>query len=156
MRPDLNLADYSMDLVKVSFDATLAGTIELSTSNPELIIPGYFQIPIVEAAAVYDNGLRLDTASSAIARSSIGFTNTTAYLDLNVNFAGFGALNRNQTSIGRYINRVQRAGSKPDLSTLITDLFQLPAMSGEQNLAAAYNSLSPEIYTTSFTNPKFA
>ena len=156
MRPELDFATLSMDVIDVAFDATLAGTVDLSTTNPELIRPGYYQVPLVRAGSVVNDGLRLEVDSSAIARYSLGFSRTAATVDLDVNFAGFGALNDNQESIGRYLNRVQAYGSSPALAGLITDLFRLPGLAGEQNLAAAYNSLSSEVYTTSFTNLKFA
>ena len=156
IRPELDFATLSMDVIDVAFDATLAGTVDLSTTNPELIRPGYYQVPLVRAGSVVNDGLRLEVDSSAIARYSLGFSRTAATVDLDVNFAGFGALNDNQESIGRYLNRVQKKGSSPELAGLIADLYALPALGDERNLGSAYNTLSPEVYTTSFTSLQFA
>ena len=156
MRPELDFATMSMDVMDVDSDATLAGSVNLSTTNTELIRPGSYQVPLVRAGSVANDGLILNSDSSAVARYSLGFSKTAATVDVNVNFSGFGALNKNQESIGRYINRVQKKGSSPELAGLIADLYALPALGDERNLGSAYNTLSPEVYTTSFTSLQFA
>ena len=72
-----------------------------------------------------------------------------AAVSMSVSFSGFGPLNGNQTSVGSYIDQVQLAGSSPEMAPLITDIF---ALSNASDLAAAYNSMSPEVYTSALRN----
>ena len=150
---NLDFSDYKIDTLDVSFDARLSGTLDVSSFNTNLVRPGYYQLAFVRSASLTPAGLNLKIAPSAIARYSLLYSSNTAFLGLDINFAGFGTLNRNQTSIGKYINRVQNIGSTPQLATLTSSLFKLPTA---QDLASSYNTLSSEVYTSAFTNLKFA
>ena len=99
------------------------------------------------------DGLQLAITPSAIVNYDLSYNKDSAFLGLDVDFAGFGSLNANQESIGEYINRIQSRGSTSKLSTLVSGLFALP---DSEDLASAYNTMSPEIYASSFTSLKFA
>ena len=145
--------DYLIDHLDVSSTAKLAGKFTISPLTTNLIRPGYYQRRFLKAESVIPDGLQLAIAPSAIVNYDLSYKSDSAYLDLDIDFAGFGDLNANQESIGGYLNRIQERGSTPKLSSLVSSLFALPE---SKDLASAYNTLSSEIYTSSFTTLKFA
>jgi hypothetical protein len=151
---DLDFTDDSLDRLNITQQASLDGVLKLSPRGITLIKPG--QRNLVFAAAdggITRQDLELNAPKSAIVAYSIKSTNQLAFLDTNVDFAGFGKLNPNQTSIGKYLNNVQSAGSSIQLSSLIEALYNLSSTS---QLKDAYNRLSPEIYGSIQSNLQLA
>jgi len=141
---NLSFVDDSIDRLNISQDASLEGTTELSTEAVSLIQPGQRQLVFAATDGVItQEELELNVADSAIARYAIGSTDQAAFLELNVDFAGFGELNKNQTAFGNYLNRVQAAGSSAEIAPLIEALF---ALENTSQLTGPFDSLSPEIY----------
>jgi uncharacterized protein with beta-barrel porin domain len=70
-------------------------------------------------------------------------------LGFNIDFAPSG-LNRNQSVIGDYVNRVQLAGGSASFAPIAAALF---AQADVSALGAAYDRLSPEPYLGTVTTP---
>jgi len=148
----VDFEDYKIDTLNINFNTKLAGQFTITPLNTNLIRPGYYKLRFLQSGSLTQDGLQLGITPSAITNYDLSFNSNSAFLGLDINFAGFGTLNGNQESIGKYINRIQSLGSTPRLSTLTSSLFALPKAN---DLAGAYNTLSPEVYTSSFTNLKF-
>ena len=128
-------------------------------SNVPLIKPGDRSSVIVQAAGgITDGGVTLSAVKSAIADFSLVFTPTQLRLRANVDFATPGrTLNRNQTAVGDYFNRIQNAGSIDVLATTIAKLFYTPDAA---TLARIYDSYDGEVYAdvqaaTTFSADRF-
>ncbi len=149
------------DLVNASGSAELSGSVDLGYLNIPLIKPGDHESLILHADdGVTNNGLTLNAVTSAIAQFQLLYPNPNdVVLGYQVDFSPEnGVLNPNQIAIGDHINDIQTAGSDPSLSPLIIALFYLPT---EEDLADAYDELSPETYagtqvTTLFAGLSFA
>ena len=139
----------------VSGFGSLDGDVILSTVESAMIQPGYRELPfILTGEGLLEANLNLDVAPSAVARYDIVYDSLNAYLGLDVNFEGFGSkLNSNQRSIGDYLNRIQSSSPDNNLASFVESIFALP---DSVELREAYNSVSPEPYTSSITNVKFA
>ncbi len=145
-RLDLDFAGDLSDRVVITGEADLDGEMDVNTLDVASIVPGTRQVTILTAAGgVTDSGLSLSVAESAVAGYQLMYPNPTdVTLGLSVDFAPDG-MNRNETAIGQYFNRVQYAGSSPALAPIVSALFEIPTV-GE--LANAYDHLSPEAYST--------
>ncbi len=156
--------DDSIDLLHVSRTATVEGTMNLLFKDSGYFKPGERELIflLADEGVSYD-GLTLVAPESAVAQFSLGSALPLEaapegalfavappnFIPLNmvVNFAGVGGgtFNRNQTSTGEYINEIQLAGGSPDLAPMIAALIALPTAS---DVASAYDSMSPEVYTS--------
>jgi hypothetical protein len=138
------------DRLNITQKARLAGDLNVALSSIPLVKPG--QRDLVFAATeggIAEKELQLTIAPSIVADYGIKYDAFNAFLRVNVDFAAFGKLNPNQTAIGKYINRVQKAGSAPEMAPMISALFSMTELGP---LKDAYNHLSPEIYTSTVTN----
>ncbi|OKH17140.1 hypothetical protein NIES208_10680 [[Limnothrix rosea] IAM M-220] len=146
----LDFTDDSLDRLNITEDASLEGDLNVLNTGIGRIKPG--QRTLIFAAtegSITKETLNLVVPDSAIATFAIDSTDKIAFLDIDVDFQGFGALNRNQTAFGDYLNRVQLAGSDPSLAPLIEGIF---ALAEPLDLRTPYDSLSPEIYGSIHTN----
>jgi hypothetical protein len=142
----LDFINDGIDRLDVSEQASLKGRLEVQPINIASIKPGKRKIVFVEAdGGITDFGMSLSLPSTIIAKYAIKANENQAYIRANVDFASFGNLNRNQTAIGNYFNRIQAAGSAPAMATLVNAIYPMDKLS---DLKAAYNGLSPEIYTS--------
>jgi outer membrane autotransporter protein len=137
--------------------ADLTGIVDLMPLSKANALPGDHEVVIVSAV----NGISIATQSnlvlvappSAVASYELLYPNPNdIVLGYTIDFSP-GGLNRNQTALGGYINRIQLALPRPTddpgadkntpLGPLVTALFDLPNVPSLQN---AYDQLSPEIY----------
>ncbi len=141
---DLDLGNDTLDRLNITQQASLDGLLNVTLGDTALIKPGKRNLIFAAAAGgITQQDLDLNLAQSAVAKFSIGSTANLAFLAADVDFSSFGQLNPNQTAIGQYVNRIQAAGSSPQLAPLIEGLFNLTS---SDQLAPIYDRLSPEIY----------
>ena len=147
---DLDFTNDSLDRLNITQQSSLDGVLNVSPRGITLIKPGQRKLVFASAdGGITRQDLELNAPKSVIVTYSIRSTTHLAFLDTNVDFAGFGQLNPNQTAIGNYLNQVQFSGSSTQLAPLIEALYSLTSLS---QLANAYDRLSPEIYGSIQTN----
>lgn len=139
-----NVDGGNIDQIIGTGTSSLAGVVNVSLLNPQLVPFGSFQkILFSGAQGVTDNGLTLTTAPSVVITYNLVYPNATeAALDYSVDFAPAG-LGPNLRAVGSYFNRVQAAGSSAALASTVTNLLADP------NLAAYRQTLTqitPDIY----------
>jgi len=138
------------DRLDITQQASLGGDLNVALSSVPLVKPG--QRDLVFAATqggISEKALQLNIAPSIVADYGIKYDAFNAFLSVNIDFASFGRLNPNQSAIGRYINRVQQAGSSKEMAPMINALFSMTELGP---LKDAYNHLSPEMYISTITN----
>jgi len=141
---DLNFDQNDADLIRATGSADVAGTVELTTFNPEKLMPGQHNVTIISGAdGVKNSGVELDVQPSAVVDyRMVTPTAQNLAIGLNIDFSPAG-LTRNQNAIGDYFNDVQLAGGAESMDPYIRYLFLLPDV-GE--LADTYAPLIPDYY----------
>ena len=143
---NLDYTDDSLDKLSITGDAVLNGRLGVSLRGIDNVKPGQRNLVFASTdGEIKQQNLELDIYPSIVARYDIGNTLNTAFLDVDIDFAVFGDLNKNQTRIGEYVNRIQLAGSDSSLSDFIVDIFGLTSVSQVESL---YNSVSSEAFTS--------
>ncbi|MFZ5677118.1 MAG: hypothetical protein ACOZAM_29505 [Pseudomonadota bacterium] len=145
------------DRINATGEAALKGTVDLRIVNPTQVSPGYHEVTILSAeGGVTDKSLGLKAPASAVAKYEILYPNPEdVVLSYDIDFAGSngGGVNRNQARLGDYINRFQTADSKTQLAPLVGYLFLLPTI---EDLRAAYEMLTPEVYASNLASTLMA
>ncbi|MFD2157641.1 hypothetical protein ACFSW8_01875 [Rubritalea tangerina] len=136
-----------IDQVYATGSSSLGGEMVLTLLNPQLVPSGSFsQVLLESAGGVENNGMVLTTAPSVVVTYDLTYpTANAAVLNYKVDFSpdDQGPLGPNLQAVGDYFNRVQAAGSSPDLADTVIKLLYDP------NLAAYKESLSqmsPDFY----------
>ncbi len=166
----IDATNDGIDLLHITHTANLEGKLNIIMENVALLKAGQRDLTYLRAdEGILNQNMELVAPVSAVAQYSFAAEPaapvsavavysfaaepaappTSAAVSMSVSFSGFGTLNNNQTSIGSYVARVQAAGSSSEMAPLITGLFALPT---ENDLAAAYDSMSPEVYTSAQRN----
>ncbi|MEO7933116.1 MAG: autotransporter outer membrane beta-barrel domain-containing protein [Chthoniobacterales bacterium] len=142
---ELDFARSELDQYYLTGTAKLAGEMNISLLNPQLVPAGHFQKVLYHAVrGVTDDGMFLTTAPSVVINYDILYPDKeTAVLDFNVDFSLGGALGRNLRSVGDYINRIQNAGSSKALADTIVKLLYDPTI---QAYKESLSQLAPDIY----------
>ncbi len=144
---DLNGETGVTDSIIASGTANLNGEAFVNIINDGFTKPGTNDAIIVSGAGgMTDSGIVLDSAPSVIINHDLLFPNATdAVLRTKIDFSPEGVgINGNQTLMGDYINRIQLAGGSASFAPIVATLIALP---DAQSLAAAYNQLTPEVFT---------
>lgn len=156
---DLDLQPNLTDRIDVSGATTAGGFTKVIINNPGYATPGSYEHVIINSdEGVTEDGLELITLPSAVITYGLQYPNPDdVVLTWDIDFAP-ADLNRNQTSIGDYVNRLQIAGGTDAFRPIAAYLFGLPDV---QMLATAYDLMSPEPYLaneigTLFSNLRFA
>jgi uncharacterized protein YhjY with autotransporter beta-barrel domain len=139
---DLDPETGGSDRIDVSDTSDLAGKVSVNVVNAGFARPGTHESTILTSAnGVTDSGLGLVSEPSAVAGYALSFTSATEVtLTTGIDFSPSG-LNRNQSSVGAYLNAVQSGGGSDSLAPIVAELYALPKVS---DLAAVYDRLSPE------------
>ncbi len=165
----IDAANDRIDLLHITHTADLQGKLNIIMENVGQLKPGQRDLTYLQAdEGILNQNMELVAPVSAVAQYSLvaepaaaeaapmafraaaaAAPPVSAAVSMSVSYSGFGSLNGNQTSVGSYIDQVQLAGSSPEMAPLITDIF---ALSNASDLAAAYNSMSPEVYTSALRN----
>ena len=165
----IDATNDGIDLLHITHTADLEGKLNIIMENVALLKAGQRDLTYLRAdEGILNQNMELVAPVSAVAQYSFvadpaaaeaapmsfraaadAAPPVAAAISMDVSYSGFGTLNNNQTAIGSYIDRVQAAGSSPELAPMITGIFALPTST---ELAAAYDSMSPEVYTSSQRN----
>jgi hypothetical protein len=145
---DLDMSDYSADLLDISGSGRFGGSAELSLIRPGRMRPGTHRTPIASAAGgMSDDGITLDFRPSAVSQYRLVFDDVNhedMLIEITTDFApnnnGRRRLSVNQNTIGRHINAIQNAGGSDAFAPVVDHLAGRPDDAG---LAAAYDHLSP-------------
>lgn len=133
------------DQIHLDGTASLAGQMDVALLNPGQIPSGHNRYVLVDAAGgVTDNGMFLTTLPSQVVQYELLFPDAnTAVLDMDVDFSLHGALGRNLQEVGDYFNRIQSAGSSPELAETVTRILYEPSQEGYK---ALLSDLGPDFY----------
>jgi len=135
----------SWDRLNVSGSSDLSGTLGLVLLDTGSIMPGQWQAVLISSdGGISEFGLSLDAPISAVVGFSLMASSDTDYsLFYDVDFAPSG-LSRNQGALGEHFNDIQLAGSTEMMQPLTASIVAQPDIA---SLGAAYDLLSPHIYT---------
>ncbi len=166
MNITLDCNTSEIDLLRISRTASLEGKINLILSNTGYLMAGEQTLNFLIAEEGIDlQDLELLAPVSACTQFSIVATPapvdgiegarfadaplSSVSINFDVGYARRDGFNENQNEIGSYVGRVQFAGGSPELAPMVAGIFALPTST---ELAAAYDSMSPEVYTSSQRN----
>ncbi|MCK5041177.1 MAG: autotransporter outer membrane beta-barrel domain-containing protein [Sphingomonadales bacterium] len=134
------------DLINISWDASLAGTVQWAGFNNGNVTPGDHSVTFLTTAqdgggGVHNNGLTLTNPASAIlASSSLVFGDDSVGLNYTINFIPDG-LTENQQTLGENISDIQAAGGLSTSSTMAAAAFTAHNV---KDLGDVYSGISPE------------
>jgi outer membrane autotransporter protein len=139
---DLDVQNAQADRINVSGTSNLEGTVEINLINPGYASPVNAQLTIVSSSGGVDqSNLALSAARSAVVGYALLYPNLTdVALGYSVDFSPAG-LGGNQSSIGNYVNAIQRAGGSAEFAPIAALLVSMPDVA---SLGNAYDQLSPE------------
>ena len=148
------------DRFNVSGQAVLDGTFELILDNPGFVKPGQYDDPLVTAGGgiAGSSGGTPELAlagvpNSIVANFELSYPNANeVMLSTDIDFAPQG-LNRNQSSVGNYVNRIQLAGGSDSFAPLAANLFFTETLGGLQQ---SYDSLNPVMHAESLSHALFS
>jgi hypothetical protein len=144
----------SWDTLDVSGISDLDGSLGLVLLDTGNIMPGQWEAVLITSEGGISNfGLDLEAPQSAVIGYSLLAESETEYALLyDVDFAPAG-LSRNQAAMGEHFNSIQLAGSTEMMKPLTAAIVAQPEL---ENLAAAYDMLSPHIYSANQLNRLFS
>ena len=133
------------DFLTISGLSDLNGTVGLVLLDTGNIMPGEWEAVLISSAGgITEFGLNLDAPASAVIDYALMASSDTDYsLFYNVDFAPSGLTN-NQAAMGEHFNDIQLSGSTEIMKPLTSAIVVQPDI---ESLAAAYDLLSPHIYT---------
>jgi len=142
------------DSLAITGTALLDGTLALNLIDTQHIMPGTFEhVLITGLGGITDDGIELSVEDSAVVSYELFVSSETEHaLRYAVDFSPSG-MDDNYSSIGNYINRIQLAGGSEKTDPLTAQLVALP---DEEQLKAAYDRLSPNIYLENQASRVFA
>ncbi|HUL52995.1 MAG TPA: autotransporter outer membrane beta-barrel domain-containing protein, partial [Opitutaceae bacterium] len=141
---DIDFGTGQTDEIVATGTVDLAGRIEISLLNPQLISGGKFSKTLFAGAeGATNNGVKFTAPESAVITYALGnATGKGITLDFTVDFCPEG-LSPNLESVGDYLNGVQSAGSSPEMAGTVTKLVAIPQ---DVPLAVALSQLTPDFY----------
>ena len=144
---DVDVSDYSADVLDISGSGSFGGTTELDLVHPGRIRPGTHRALIASAAGgISDDSIALDFRPSAVNQYSLLFdaaNHQDLMIEIVTDFALSGngyPLSANQRIIGEQINAIQNAGGSDAFEPVVSHLVEQP---DNASLAVAYDHLSP-------------
>jgi len=142
--PDPNRDGGLIDQLFATGTADLAGRIDVSLLNPQLVPVGSFSKTLITGAmGLTDSGLMLRTAPSVVITYDLVYpTGIDAVLDYNVDFSPDG-MSDNLDAVGDYFNRIQAVGNSPAMADTVTKLLYDPDLPTYKN---SLSQMSPEFY----------
>ncbi len=142
---ELDFGTDAIDQIYMTGTASLSGRDDISLLNPQLIRSGHFQKVLIHAdGGVTDAGMVLSYAPSVVITYQLLYpTGFDAVLDYNVDFSPKGGLGRNLIEVGNYFNRIQNAGSSPELADTVVKLIYDPTI---QDYRQSLSMLAPDFY----------
>lgn len=145
---DLDFTDDQIDQLVVTGQADVKGSVVINPMNTRYVRSGKRLLPLVNTSDGVSEQAQLVVPRSAVATYGLAIAqSTTLGLDVNVDFSPSN-LNRNQTSVGDYFNKVQANGGTTALAPYVEALFAMPEV---EQVAAIYDRISPEPYATQQT-----
>jgi hypothetical protein len=142
---ELDFRSDMLDQIYMNGTSKLAGQVDVSLLNPQLVPYGHFQKVLFSAdGGVTDDGMSLTTAPSVVINYQLLYTTGyDAVLDYNIDFSPEGALGVNLREVGDYFNRIQSAGSSPAMGDTVTKLLYDPNI---EVYRESLSQLSPDFY----------
>ena len=150
--------DYGADTadwLDIRGGANLDGMLALTLHNPGKIAPGDQEFVLITSSSGFGTtNLELLAPVSAVVDFNLYNPSETQYaLSYDVDFAASG-LNSNQAAMGEHFNAIQLAGgTDADMQSLVTSIVSQPDV---ESLAAAYDLLSPHIYSANQVSRMFS
>jgi hypothetical protein len=141
---ELDFVSQEVDHLSVTGSIDLAGELNLTLLNPELVRSGSFSNVLFSGEqGVTDNGVNLITAASVVITYALSFEDPdVATLNHQVDFSPIG-LSQNLEDVGDYFNRVQNAGSSVALKDTVIKMLYDPTMDELRN---DLSQMSPDFY----------
>ncbi|MEO6787472.1 MAG: autotransporter outer membrane beta-barrel domain-containing protein [Chthoniobacteraceae bacterium] len=147
---ELDFRSSVLDQIYMTGTAKLAGKVDVSLLNPQLVPYGHFQKTLFSAnQGVTNDGMVLSAAPSVVITYQLLYpTGYAAVLDYNVDFSpkdssGRNTLGRNLQEVGNYFNRIQSAGSSSALADTIIKLLYDPTIEAYKQ---TLSQMSPDFY----------
>jgi hypothetical protein len=133
-----------IDSIFATGTVELAGELNVSLVNPQLVPHGRFQKTLFHGdMGLTDHDMVLKTAPSVVISYDLAYPDTdAAALDYSVDFTPEG-MSQNLNEVGDYFNRIQAAGSSPELADTVIKLLYDPDM---EMYRESLSQLSPEFY----------
>jgi len=141
---EIDFGTGQTDQIVATGTVDIAGRIEVSLLNPQLIPSGVFSKALFTGSqGAANNGVTFTAPASAVIKYALGNpTGKGIDLGFTVDFCPEGR-SKNLESVGDYFNGVQTAGSSPALADTVTKLVSIPQ---DATLAAALSQLTPDFY----------
>jgi len=141
---DPNVDGGNIDQLFATGTVDLAGRFDVSLLTPQLVPYGRFQKTLFNGAlGATDSGMELTAAPSVVITYDLLYpTGNAAVLEYRVDFAP-KELGRNLRGLGQYFNRIQAAGSSPELADVIVKLLYDPDL---PTYRESLSQMSPDIY----------
>ncbi|MBT8045250.1 MAG: autotransporter domain-containing protein, partial [Verrucomicrobiae bacterium] len=146
MTGNQNVDGGKIDRVYVTGTVKLAGEIDVTLLNPQLVPTGRYHKTIFDAdLGVTDDGMVLTTAPSVVITYDLTYPNPTqVVLDYNVDFSPDGAnLGQNLEEVGNYFNRIQAVGSSPALADTVIKMLYDPTF---EEYRKTLSQMGPDFY----------
>lgn len=142
---ELDFGSGVLDGIDLTGTASLLGKVDVSLLNPQLVPSGSHETLLFSASGgISARQLELVTAPSVVISYGIRYPNPNdAVLAYNVDFSPEGRLGINLREVGDYFNRIQAAGSSPELAATVTRLLYTPEMNEYRFLLS---QLGPDFY----------
>jgi hypothetical protein len=133
-----------IDSIFATGTVDLAGELNVSLLNPQLVPSGNFQKILFHGdQGVVHHGPVLTTIPSVVISYDLAYPGPdSATLDYNVDFSPKG-IGKNLNGVGNYFNGIQAAGSSPEMADTVVRLLYEADMNTYKKLLS---QLSPEFY----------
>ncbi|HET7535082.1 MAG TPA: autotransporter outer membrane beta-barrel domain-containing protein, partial [Candidatus Didemnitutus sp.] len=144
LQSELDFAKQQYDQIVATGTASVAGRVDITLLNAQLIPSGHFVQPLFSGAlGATNNGLQLTTPASVVVTYKLDNpTGKAVALDYVVDFS-LGDMSRNLTATGDHFNAIQAAGSSPALASTILKLVYEPDVA---NYHKEISQISPDFY----------
>src|SRR5690606_30764221 len=98
--------------------------VNIGLLNPGDIKPGSRQLTLFSAEqGIVDNGFDWHTNPSVVINYQLETSEQDIQLIYDVDFTAHNQVDGNEAQVGHYLNRVQAAGSSPELEELVDSLI---------------------------------
>lgn len=145
---DLDFTGDQRDQLVATGQADVQGRVVINPMNTRYVRSGKRVLPLVTTSDGVSEQAQLIAPRSAVATYGLAIAQSTILgLDVDVDFSP-SKLNRNQTSVGDYFNKVQATGGTTALAPYVEAIFAMPEV---EQVATIYNRISPEPYATQQT-----
>ncbi len=145
MPVDVDFGNYTYDKLNVSGNVTMAGTINLSLLNTNMVKQGTFNFNIVNAGGTNNSSaVQLVAPVSFVSQYQLMPGPGGALVLQNVVNFSPPTLSGDTGAFGQYIAAIQANGSSSALSGMLVQIFNSP---NESSLNSLYRQLTPASYT---------